>query len=45
MPRPHRRERPLPKSDRVRIVDQHVLADDGFVLTKTSFEYLRSDGR
>jgi len=45
MPRPHHRELPLPTSDRVRIVDQRILADDWFVLKKTSFEYLRSDGR
>lgn len=45
MPRPHHREQPLPASDRVRIVEQRTLADDWFVLKKTSFEYRRSDGR
>lgn len=45
MPRPHHRNIPLPTSDRVRIVDQRILADDWFVLKKTAFEYLRSDGR
>jgi len=45
MARPHHRELPLPTSDRVRIVEQRVLADDWFVLKKTGFEYLRRDGR
>lgn len=45
MARPHHREYPLPTSERVRIVEQHVLADDWFVLKKTGFEYLRRDGR
>lgn len=45
MPRPHHREIPLPAFHRVRILDQRTLADDWFVLKKTSFEYLRSDGR
>jgi nudix-type nucleoside diphosphatase (YffH/AdpP family) len=33
-----------PDSAQVRIVDQRVLADDWFVLKKTSFEYRRRDG-
>ena len=45
MPRPHHREQPLPASDRVRIVEQRTLAEDWFVLKKTSLEYRRSDGR
>lgn len=45
MPRPHHRERPLPANSRVRVVDQKTLADDWFVLKKTSFEYRRNDGR
>ena len=45
MARPHHRELPLPSSDRVRIVDQRVLADDWLVLKKTGFDYLRRDGR
>ena len=45
MPRPHHREHPLPANDRVRIVEQHVLADDWFVLKKTSFDYLHSNGQ
>lgn len=44
MPRPHHREIPLPASDRVRIVEQRVLADDWFVLKKTSFDYRHSNG-
>ncbi len=32
-------------NERVRIVEQRVLSDDWFVLKKTSFEYLRRDGR
>lgn len=45
MPRPYHREIPLPENHRVRIVHERTLADDWFVLKKTSFEYLRSDGR
>lgn len=45
MARPHHREQPLPASDRVRILQQRVLADDWFVLKKTGFEYRRRDGR
>ncbi|MBV8618481.1 MAG: NUDIX domain-containing protein [Curvibacter sp.] len=45
MARPHHREHPLPASDRVRILQQRVLADDWFVLKKTGFEYRRRDGR
>lgn len=44
MARPHHRELPLPSHQRVRIVEQRVLADDWFVLKKTAFEYLRRDG-
>jgi nudix-type nucleoside diphosphatase (YffH/AdpP family) len=44
MARPHHRELPLPTSERVRIVEQRILADDWFVLKKTGFEYLRRDG-
>ncbi|HSI50277.1 MAG TPA: NUDIX domain-containing protein [Ideonella sp.] len=33
-----------PDSAQVRIVEQRVLADDWFVLKKTSFEYRRRDG-
>jgi nudix-type nucleoside diphosphatase (YffH/AdpP family) len=32
-------------SDRVRIVDVQVLSDDWYVLKKTTFDYLRADGR
>lgn len=32
-------------SERIRIVEQRLLSDDWFVLKKTSFEYLRRDGR
>lgn len=43
MPRPHHREIPLPANERVRIVEQRVLADDWFVLKKTTFDFrLRS---
>lgn len=45
MPRPHHRDHPLPANDRVRIVEQRVLADDWFVLKKTSFDYLHSNGQ
>lgn len=45
MVRPHHRERPLPINERIRVVEQRVLADDWFVLKKTRFEYLRRDGR
>lgn len=45
MPRPHHRDQPLPANDRVRIVEQRVLADDWFVLKKTSFDYLHSNGQ
>ena len=45
MPRPHHREQPLPASSRVHVVGQKTLADDWFVLKKTSFEYCRNDGR
>jgi len=45
MARPHHREQALPANGRVRIVDQQTLADDWFVLKKTSFEYRRNDGR
>jgi hypothetical protein len=31
--------------ERVRIVAERLLCDDGFVLEKTSFEYRRDDGR
>ena len=44
-PRPHHREIPLPANERVRIVEQRVLADDWFVLKKTSFDYRHSNGR
>jgi nudix-type nucleoside diphosphatase (YffH/AdpP family) len=45
MPRPHHRERPLPANDRVRIIEQRVLADDWFVLKKTAFDFRDSQGR
>ena len=45
MPRPHHRDQPLPANDRVRIVEQRVLADDWFVLKKTSFDYRHSNGQ
>ena len=45
MPRPHHRDHPLPANDRVRNVEQRVLADDWFVLKKTSFDYLHSNGQ
>jgi len=45
MPRPHHREQLLPAHSRVRVVGQKTLADDWFVLRKTSFEYCRNDGR
>jgi nudix-type nucleoside diphosphatase (YffH/AdpP family) len=45
MPRPHHRDRPLPPNDRVRIVEQRVLADDWFVLKKTCFDYRHSNGQ
>ncbi len=45
MPRPHHRDQPLPANERVRIVEQRVLADDWFVLKKTSFDYRHSNGQ
>lgn len=45
MPRPHHRDHPLPANERVRNVEQRVLADDWFVLKKTSFDYLHSNGQ
>lgn len=45
MPRPHHREQPLPANSRVRVVAEKTLADDWFVLKKTSFEYRRNDGQ
>lgn len=45
MPRPHHRDHPLPANDRVRNVEQRVLADDWFVLKKTSFDYRHSNGQ
>lgn len=43
MTNPHHREIPLPANERVRIVEQCVLADDWFVLKKNIFDYrLRS---
>ena len=44
MTNPHHREIPLPANERVRIVEQRVLADDWFVLKKTTFDYRRNDG-
>jgi nudix-type nucleoside diphosphatase (YffH/AdpP family) len=32
-------------SDRVRILEEELLSDDWYVLKKTTFEYLRRDGR
>src|SRR6267154_86023 len=34
-----------PANERVRIVEERLLSDNWFVLKKTSFEYLRRDGR
>lgn len=45
MTRPHHREIPLPANERVRIVEQRVLADDWFVLKKNIFDYRHSSGR
>ena len=45
MPRPHHRDHPLSANDRVRNVEQRVLADDWFVLKKTSFDYRHSNGQ
>lgn len=45
MTRPHHRELPLPANERVRIVEQRVLADDWFVLKKNTFDYRHSNGR
>ncbi len=45
MTRPHHREIPLPANERVRIVEQRVLADDWFVLKKNIFDYRHSNGR
>ena len=45
MTRPHHRELPLPANERVRIVEQRVLADDWFVLKKNIFDYRHSSGR
>jgi nudix-type nucleoside diphosphatase (YffH/AdpP family) len=45
MPRPHHRDRPLPPNDRVRVIEQRVLADDWFVLKKTCFDYRHSNGQ
>lgn len=45
MARPHHREIPLPANERVRIVEQRVLADDWFVLKKNIFDYRHSNGR
>lgn len=45
MPRPHHREIPLPANERVRIVEQRVLADDWFVLKKNIFDYRRNNGQ
>jgi nudix-type nucleoside diphosphatase (YffH/AdpP family) len=45
MTNPHHREIPLPANERVRIVEQHVLADDWFVLKKNIFDYRHSNGQ
>ena len=45
MARPHHREIPLPANERVRMVEQRVLADDWFVLKKNIFDYRHSSGR
>lgn len=45
MSRPHHRDIPLPANERVRIVEQRVLADDWFVLKKNTFDYRHSNGR
>jgi nudix-type nucleoside diphosphatase (YffH/AdpP family) len=45
MTRPHHRDIPLPANERVRIVEQRVLADDWFVLKKNIFDYRHSSGR
>lgn len=45
MTRPHHRDIPLPANERVRIVEQRVLADDWFVLKKNTFDYRHSSGR
>lgn len=45
MARPHHREIPLPANERVRIVEQRVLADDWFVLKKNIVDYRHSNGR
>ena len=45
MTRPNHREIPLPANERVRIVEQRVLADDWFVLKKNIFDYRHSSGR
>jgi nudix-type nucleoside diphosphatase (YffH/AdpP family) len=45
MPRPHHQDRPLPPNDRVRVIEQRVLADDWFVLKKTCFDYRHSNGQ
>ncbi|WP_066156011.1 NUDIX domain-containing protein [Hydrogenophaga pseudoflava] len=45
MTNPHHREIPLPANERVRIVEQRVLADDWFVLKKNIFDYRHSSGR
>ncbi|WP_066254579.1 NUDIX domain-containing protein [Hydrogenophaga flava] len=44
MTRPNHREIPLPANERVRIVEQRVLADDWFVLKKNIFDYRHSRG-
>ena len=45
MTNPHHREIPLPANERVRMVEQRVLADDWFVLKKNIFDYRHSSGR
>ena len=45
MTNPHHREIQLPANERVRIVEQRVLADDWFVLKKNIFDYRHSNGR
>ncbi len=42
---PHANKTPPRSDDRVRILEERVLADDWFVLKKTTFEIARRDGR
>jgi nudix-type nucleoside diphosphatase (YffH/AdpP family) len=44
MPRPFHHEVPLPTHERVRVIEQRVLADDWFVLKKSAIQYRRRDG-